>query len=368
MRDDLLTLAYTYMACKYKRARSPFWWIMTKDGRAWSSKLRWSVVHETQKANDLLESIIRKEQQVFTNPERWEFWVSNYINERYEDSPKSLERYKLRWRSIRAFLSMREIIYPRQLTFNVMADYLAWRRKGDRAFGVWPVSRNTAIGDVKFFSLLLRRAIQLGFADTNPCAGLGLKKSKPEEKPEITDEHFAMIVSKLQEMPAWMFINFAICYYTGCRLREASVPLSGVDLDNRFIHFPDTKGDKPFTVPIRDELMPLLTRLKLEKRLRTFEIPPRPSLAFWKFFKAIGLGQYCVHCCRVTFITKGARAGVPERDMMRLVNHASEEIHRIYRRSHPKDLTPLLQKICLPSLPTHDSERAAKQVKIPVKL
>lgn len=343
------------MACRYKRANSPYWWIKPAKGKPYSTKLKHSVAHETQKAQDMLELAIQKERQQHNEPERWEFWVPGYIDERYEDSPKSHWRYKLRWKSIRSFLKFHKIDYPRQLTFNVVTLYVAWRRKGDAAFGVWPSSKNTAIGDVKFLGLLVARAIQLGYANTNPCRGLGLKKSKPAEKNEISDAHFKQIWAALQEQPEWMRDCFNIAFNTGCRLHETAIPLDCADTERRFIHFPTTKGDKPFTVPMRAELVPMFERLKKERPGGlAVEFPEGVTRHWWYFFRERLKLPYSFHCLRVTFISRLARAGVPATDAMRLVNHASLEIHRIYQRFQPEDLRASLQKLSLPSLSSDD--------------
>jgi len=260
----------------------------------------------------------------------------------------------LRWRSIRAFLADKKIEYPRQLTFAVVAQYVGWRRAGSQAFGVWPSHKNTAIGDVKFLGLLMRRAVALGYATVNPCAGMGLIKQKPAEKPEIPDKHLKIIWRELQAKPDWMRVQWQICLYTGCRLREACLPLEYVDLRRGFIHFPNAKGDRPFTVPMRPELRPLFRRLKAEKRTLAFDMPPMPSKHWWQFFtklaKDYGMPIYCVHCARVSFVSRCARAGVPVAEAMRLVNHASETIHRVYQRFQPKDLRSALRRVRLPAI------------------
>jgi integrase len=347
------------MACRYKRKNSPYWWIKPANGKPYSTKLRHDVANETQKAQDLLETAIQKERQQFSEPERWELWAPQYIDERYEDSPKSHWRYKLRWKSIRSFLSRHKINYPRQLTFNQISLYVAWRRKGDADYGVWPASKNTAIGDVKFLGLLMHRAIQLGFAEVNSCRGLGLKKTKAKEKNEITDEHFKVIWDALQTQPQWMQDSFAISFNTGCRMHECAIPLDCADTKRQFIHFPIAKGDKPFTVPMRPELVPLFERLKKERPGgKAVNFPEGPTRAWWYFFTERVKLPYSFHCLRVTFISRLARAGVPAMDAMRLVNHASYEIHRIYQRFQPEDLRASLQKLSLPALQTHDERES----------
>jgi integrase len=341
------------MPCLYPRKNSPYWWLKPDDGPPRSTKLRRECHAETQKAYDLLAAERQKKQVRYSDPERWDVWVEPWIDGRYEESGKSRDRYRLRWRSIRAFMRTQKVEYPRQLTFNVVVKYLDWRRAGDAAHGVWPSSKNTAIGDVKFLSMICQRAIQLGFMPANPCLGLGLRKQKPEPKKEISNEHIQLIWRALENEPQWMRDCFAIGLHTGCRLRETAIPVSDADTERGFIHFPDTKGDKPFTVPMRDELRPLFERLKKENpEGRAVTFPAMPSKDWWRFFKRLKL-PYSFHCLRVTFITRLARAGVPQHEAMRLVNHASSEIHRIYQRFQPEELRSALQKLSLPSLPTH---------------
>ena len=67
-------------------------------------------------------------------------------------------------------------------------------------------------------------------------------------------------------------------------------------------------------------------------------MPPCPSKD-WRFFlDDLGMPHLCFHCTRVTFISKLARANVPLAVAMRMVNHASKTIHRIYQRINLDDL------------------------------
>lgn len=322
-----------------------------------STKLCHNVPRETRRAQELLAAEKTKQTIVSTEPERWEFWVPQYIAERYEDSPKSRNRYEVCWRALRNFLSVHKIAFPRQLDFKTTALYVSWRRTGSQAHGVRPASKNTAILEVKFLGLLMKRAILLGYATVNPCSGLGLKKAKPKEKPPITPEDMILIWQRLQDEPEWMRTNFLICRYTGCRENEARLPLSCVDVAGKFIHFPTTKGDKPFTVPMRQELAPLFERLIRERGWQgmTFEMPKLGQLVWWKFFQRIGLGKYCFHCLRVTFATELAEAGVPLSEAKRLMNHASDVIAMTYRKLKPEGLRQYLDRAQFASLARHDA-------------
>ena len=78
----------------------------------------------------------------------------------------------------------------------------------------------------------------------------------------------------------------------------------------------------------------------------------KPSKMWWRFFKQndeLNLPHLTFHCTRVTFITRGAKQGVPQSPMMKLVNHASEEIHRVYQRLVVADVREKLNAIKLPT-------------------
>lgn len=344
------------MAYLFKQKRSPFWWLAFRDGDhivRQSTHFRFAVRAQTRQANEMLSEHRQKEGTRLEARERWEAWVRQFVEERYEESPKSLERYLISWRSLSVFLTEQKIFYPRQLSFSHCLDYMRWRRAGNKAAGVYKAAKNTALGELKFLALIMKQAIRLGFANSNPCTSLGIKKAKPTEKNEITAEHLATIWVALEQEPEWMRTNFLICLYTGCRLRESRVPVDCIDLERREIHFPDAKGGRPFTAPLRAELIPLLTKLKAERTGYVFDFPDHmPSKHWWVFFKRLKL-PYSLHCLRVTFITRAARAGVPERELCRLVNHANVLINRTYSRLRAQDVRASVDLIPLPSFSTH---------------
>ena len=73
---------------------------------------------------------------------------------------------------------------------------------------------------------------------------------------------------------------------------------------------------------------------------------------WWRFFKQndeLNLPHLTFHCTRVTFVTRGAKQGVPQSKMMKLVNHASEEIHRVYQRLVVADVREELNAIKFPA-------------------
>lgn len=57
----------------------------------------------------------------------------------------------------------------------------------------------------------------------------------------------------------------------------------------------------------------------------------------------------CFHCLRVTYVNRLRRAGVPREAAMRLVNHASEMIHKIYQREKIEDVVEWCDAVKFPA-------------------
>ena len=82
---------------------------------------------------------------------------------------------------------------------------------------------------------------------------------------------------------------------------------------------------------------------------------------WWRFFKQndeLNLPHLCFHCTRVTFVTRAQSRAFPQSKMMKLVNHASDEIHRVYQRLVVADVRAELNAIRIPSAPVAPSEDA----------
>lgn len=341
------------MAFIYKRKNSDFWWIRFRDrhGKVHRQSTKFHVgdrqstreakIFANQKTADELETAPS------SRNDRWECWVHIYLAMRHSKKPKTHIRYALAWKNIEAFFSKKKILFPSRLTYLDCQDYLSFRQKGDRELGVLRGHHNTALFELKLLSMVMNEAVRRGFSATNPALKMGISREAPDEKPDISDEHIHKIRAELASEPEWMSVSFEIGLYTGCRLRATVINLSDVDVDRKRILFHE-KGARVFQVPMRDELIPVFKRLIDKGRRTTCDMPAMPSKFWWQFFKRIGLPQYCFHCLRVTFITRAARAGLQERDVMRLVNHASTTIHRVYVRLKAEDLEAPLNKIHFP--------------------
>ena len=135
-------------------------------------------------------------------------------------------------------------------------------------------------------------------------------------------------------------MSFTIALHTGCRLRETRLRMSLVDFDRMTISFESPKGgrSKAFTRPLPTALEPTLR--PLVDRVFSHDFPAQPSRCFQNFFKRVGIRDVCFHCLRVSYVTRLHRAAVPVSAAMRLVNHSSEAVHRIYQRLNVEDVRP----------------------------
>ena len=116
-------------------------------------------------------------------PERWERWVGEFLDRRYEHSPKTLQRVRQCWAALSVYLTERAVKVPRALTYRVCADYVTWRTHGVK--GRKAVHHNTAVVEMKFFGVIMREAVRSGLAPGNPVREVELRRLPAKEKDEI---------------------------------------------------------------------------------------------------------------------------------------------------------------------------------------
>lgn len=342
--SELLALLALRMAYLYRKKRSPFWYVVCFDAEAKevhrSTGFRADDPNDTSKAKALRAELEAKEHRrepgVITAS--WDSWVPKFLA-RHCKTEKTHERYLDIWKWLALWMQHERIHSPRQLTYKRAVDYLTWRTTFKKRTGK-VASRNTAILELKTLSLIMGEAVRLGHADANPLMNLDLHKDKPAKKPEITDEELVRILAALKEEPEWMQVSFAIGLHTGCRLRETQIPFNCVDFQEQKITFPSPKGgeDRAFSIPMPSALRPILEKLKAQRRRHTVEFPFQPSRRWQQFFLKLKMPHLCFHCLRVTYVNRLRRAGVPREAAMRLVNHSSELVHRIYQRERVEDV------------------------------
>jgi hypothetical protein len=332
------------MASLYRRRRSPYYYIsFVEDGsrRHVSTGLRADCPAARRKASALLAkyTFAEKTSPIGTGIGGGWQWVPAFLQS-IARAPRTLEAYELRWRNLSAYLSQEQLAHPRTVRHEHAQAYLVWRTSHKRPAGKH-ISHNTATAEVKMLKTILSEAVIRGLVERNPFAGFRARLDASVEKPEITAAEIAIIEKALLTRPDWMQRAWAISMATGCRLRETRIDVrSQVDLTRDTLHFPAPKGGRrrAYTIPLPQSLRPIFEQLLQSGARFTHDFPPVPSKEWRFFFDGLSLHHVCFHCCRVTFITRLARANVPLSVAMRLVNHASQTIHRIYQRVNLDDL------------------------------
>ena len=213
------------------------------------------------------------------------------------------------------------------------------------------VKLNTALHDLKVLRIVMNQAVKLGLSQVNPCMRLGVQKEETKEKPELTDADILLIRIALKEESEWMQVAFEIAVNTGCRLSETRIKISNIDFEKDTILFESPKGGKSraFTTPLPSAIKPLLLKIKDRGDAYTLALPQVPGKDWWRFFKKLNRSELCFHSTRVTFVTRLARAGVPQPIAMRLVNHSSVLVHKIYQRLGVEDVREYQHLVQIPA-------------------
>jgi integrase len=366
----------------FPRTGSPFWWIYYYTGPKQrvqeSSKKRRDDPLGWKQAYDLAKSKARDFGALGRAGNAvWDSWVEEWIESRMpnDNQLKSRKTALQHWRFIRAFLGDRGVDSPVGLSYNLAMEYFAWRKENKRLPSRPKVQ--TAVTEMALLKRVMHEAVRRGFAHANPIADMELVRPKHKEKPEIMPEEEALIRQELTRREGhlplterWMTVSFEIAIRHGWRIAETSFPLSRINFTTWQVSV-HQKGDRWRTVPVHPELRPMFTELRrLGAKLScVFPDNSQQRASYWWSMMLRGcerdnvagiLPHLCFHCCRVTVISRMARAGIPERLIMEWVGHASTAVHRIYQRVRADDL----EKCILPSgfsiaLPPSDAPRTS---------
>jgi len=359
------------MAYRFKRKRSPYWWVGFKDqtgaNKQETTHCRIGVPNEERRSRQI---VAKKSLEELSNPNiaaGWS-WVSSFFETTYKPNPVTLERYLSAWATIQLFLEDKKLTQPGQLTRRHCFDYMQWRSDPEPKRGKYPAVHNTALFEIKVLRIVMQEAMERDLCNGNPCVKLGLKKQAPKVKPDMSAQIIELIRSKIAAIGdpkerEFFHLSFEIARYQGCRLKETSLnPMTDVDIivteragkktktgKIRFL----AKGSGVYGTLLHPELIPIFEELKTQERTYTWRTPPDrgrqwASGKWFRFLRDIGLKgsvSYTFHCTRVTVATEMFRNNVPENKAMQYVGHASTTTHRIYQRGTPDDLAECVQAI-----------------------
>ena len=339
------------MASLRKRKHSPYWYVRFRDLETglWKDeclKLRHDSSQDSLKAHRECAKRTAAEQNVAPmSSGNFNSWVPKYLVEHYSN-PNSLTRYQIVWMTLSGWMMTKKIFHPREVRYEHASEYLEWRKQ--------KAKHNTARLEIKFLGGLLNEAIRRGFAETNPIALTRIEHEAAKEKKELSTGDIKKIRTALEKKPVWMGVAFEILIHIGCRFNESRIPKDRVNFRAMTIQIEDSKRKptdrrKLYLLPMTDQLAGYLKSIKWEKG---FTIPPLDRVMNQRFNEVLKEASSATsHSCRVSFITRCHRSGLSEHEAMRLVNHSSDEVHRIYSRLNIKDSQEAVKRVQAPPPP-----------------
>jgi hypothetical protein len=348
---------------EYTRRDSPFVWIQygtcAADKRCIKTAIR---KDDRERKRKVASELNRIERQLLplvsddrpANGDGWK-WVDAFLATRYAARPGSFDAYRRQWHWLRLFLRENEIASPAMVTRELLFEYPAWRKLA-RSVKREP-RLATAILGLKLMGIVLDEALNRGLIANNPARKLNIHAEETALRPEITDEMFAVIWRELQTQPDWMRKSFFLAINTGLRFATTRLHRSQIRKasDDMLIEKPKGGRKREFAIPIYDSIREMIDGFMRSRDEYIWTAPERgegslTGLAWSKFFRqsAAYVPALCFHSTRVTFITRGMRAGIPEPVMMKMVNHASKDVSRIYQRWTSADVRQFAGQI--PSL------------------
>ena len=347
----------TFMASIYHKGESKTIWIrFQNEGGQWKGKptaYKWSNFGDVRQAKRLAEKQSKIEAARKTiKTEQFADWVPAWLETKYGHSPTTTPaRYRRVWHVVGRFLAERKILTPAQVRREMIDAYVTWRHK--------TANHNTAIGDLKFLSMVMSEAERRGYCASNPLRRPGLKKAPTKEKEIWTQDAIQKAAAHFEKHGShWMKCVFYLGLYQACRLRQCAIPLSCFLLDSPVpvIQYPPgvVKGHDGYSHPVDARFLPILKRLIADARVGgkdvLCEIPWDASMRLRKALDRAKLPGYVHHGLRATWITRAAESGVPESLAMAFCHHASREVHRVYKRLSVIGLEHVPAMISIPAL------------------
>jgi integrase len=339
------------MASIHPRKRSPYWFLKYKDSDTgvWKEKnlkLRRDDPKETKMARREAERVSQTENEIRPiKSEDFDAWVPTYLDSHFtNDNSKS--RYHFAWARIQEWFKLKKIHHPKQFFYDHIDEYMAWRKGGKSS------KHNTARLEMKFLSSLLTVAVKKKIISENPFEDVPIKKNAPKQKKQLTDEEIGRVRTALATKEPWMRTMFEILLYTGCRFSEARFSKEEVDFKKMVLKKVDKKRaeddpKKEYEVPLDENLGKFLKTIAWEDGMTLPEITKEMNNELNAVMKkACGATS---HSCRVTFISRCHRDGVPQSVVLDLVNHSSALINRIYTRTDLDGAREQLKKVKLPA-------------------
>ncbi len=202
---------------------------------------------------------------------------------------------------------------------------------------------------LKIAKRIFQVAIDTGKLDRNPCQGMMVKVPESDMK-VLSNTEAQTLLRNAQSTNHRFYPVWVVALFTGMRSGELfALRWTDVDLESRNVHvsrswnskngMKSTKNQKTRIVPMGDELLGFLKKLKLERGQEEFVLP---RLIDWErggaakvlkaFCRGIEITEIRFHDLRATFITNLLSQGESLVRVMAIVGHADMETTNEYLR------------------------------------
>ena len=113
-------------------------------------------------------------------------WVLPWLRASYDVHGSTLTTYEAQWQRLRDWLHQDDLNAPAVITRDDAFSYLDWRTSQIKPKSRKPISKNTAIGEIKLFGMIMREATRRHYISESPITSLRIHRDDAAQKPEIT--------------------------------------------------------------------------------------------------------------------------------------------------------------------------------------
>ena len=182
-------------------------------------------------------------------------------------------------------------------------------------------------------SKIFKMAIEWEQLIDNPCYGIQKFTENPPPARDFNDEEVARILSALAEEHSKIAASaLAFLFFTGLRLNEVlSARWECVGLEQKQLYLPNTKAGRSRFVPLNDEAVGVLERLKSTDIGSPWVFPGKdmskplnnPRKAWCRILERAGVEYARIHDIRHSFASACVRSGASLYAVQKLLGHAS---------------------------------------------
>lgn len=215
-----------------------------------------------------------------------------------------------------------------------LVDHVRPSQKCRRAIGKLKAStRNRIVDELK---AIFSKFTQLELIEANIAKGLQKIPERNQRTRILRADEHARFFAALGEAPLKTRLLVTLLVLTGMRLGEAlSARWDFVDMDNRIIRLPDTKGGRPRVIPLSVEACSVCQQLQGMRR-NAYLFPgrdagpmSRPGRQFKALFSAAGVEGLWIHDLRRSFATRIAEV-LPTHAVSAILGHSSTAVTERY--------------------------------------